>query len=88
MKTDALYDTGMAKKNFETYKKDGLYFFIVLPIIFVLMVLTYLAAVQLSSKNSRICTYLGRMWLAGTPGDPASLKGCYTYEQLAQKGVL
>jgi len=72
------------KKN----KIDVFYFSLVLPIIFILMVFTYLVAVKISNSNSKVCSYLGRIWLAGTPGDNSSLHGCYTYEELAQKGQL
>jgi hypothetical protein len=57
---------------------------IFLPILFVLMVTTYLLMGKLSLKYSKVCNFMGKIWISQAQVTETKREGCYTYEQLAQ----
>jgi len=69
----------MAKKE---NKKDLIYFVIFIPALIVLAVVGLILLNKVAKKNSRVCSYLGKIWLEGSPTDPSVRQGCFTYEEL------
>jgi hypothetical protein len=57
---------------------------LLLPVMFVLMIVMYFIAERLSVKSSKVCNFLGKIWISQAQMTDAKPEGCYTYEQLAK----
>lgn len=70
------------KKRNQKSKIDFVYFVIFIPALIVLAVISLILLDKVANKNSRVCSYLGKNWLEGSPTDPSVRRGCFTYEEL------
>jgi hypothetical protein len=69
----------MVKKGNKT---DLIYFVVFVPALVAFAVVCLILLNKVAKKNSRVCSYLGKIWLEGSPADPSVRQGCFTYEEL------
>lgn len=79
----------MKKKNKETTgklpdKKEIWILVGMLPVLFLIMIGMYFGLTKLSKEYSRVCTFMGKLWISEAQMTSTIPEGCYTYEQLAQ----
>jgi len=69
-------------KSQSNYKKELLLLAIFVPVIFVVSAVSAYLVLQLAKTNSKICNFVGHIWLTGDPADPNSRVGCFSYEEV------
>lgn len=72
-----------AKENL-TDKKEIWTLLIMIPIMFLIMIVLYFGLSKLSIANSRVCTFMGKLWISQAQMTATLPEGCYTYRELAQ----
>ena len=72
------------KKKENRKNSDLVYFFLVVPFLFVFLFIGYLFLNNFAEKNPRVCKYLGKLWMVevATEDNPNPRRGCFTYEGL------
>ena len=70
------------KKRKSSYKKELLMLAVFIPAIFVVTAVSAYLALQLAKTNSKICNFVGHIWLTGDPADPNVREGCFSYEEV------
>lgn len=61
--------------------KDLIFFAIVIPVIFIVGLISYNFLGKVAKNNRPVCKFLGNVWLFGT-ADPNVRKGCFSYNEL------
>lgn len=79
----------MKKKNKITSdklpnKKEIVSLILMVPVLFFIMIGMYFGLTKLSKEYSRVCTFMGKLWISEAQMTATIPEGCYTYEQLAQ----
>jgi len=70
------------QKQLNNDRKDIVVLLFLIPVSFIVLVLSYKLLVGMSKDSSKICTFLGRIWFAGNSADPSVRRGCFTYQEL------
>jgi hypothetical protein len=63
---------------------DSKILIILVPVIFIVMIITYLVLDKWAVKSPQVCKYLGRLWIVeiASPENPNPRNGYFTYEEL------
>lgn len=71
-------------KENEITNRDILFLVLLIPVSIIVTVSAYKILSKISKTNKKVCTYLGSIWLEGTPSaeDPNPRRGCFTYEEV------
>jgi len=74
----------MKKEKKVEKDNDGLILTIALPFLIVFIVAAYLFLGKLSHRYSRVCNFMGKIWISQAQMTENKPEGCYTYRELAQ----
>ncbi|OGM11372.1 hypothetical protein A2Z22_01145 [Candidatus Woesebacteria bacterium RBG_16_34_12] len=73
----------MEKNRKKTEISQTLFLLISIPILLIIMVVSYLILNKIAKTNSRVCKYIGNLWVSemATETNPNPRNGCYTYQE-------